>query len=168
MCGCDFTPSFNLTQIQQGMFQMEIQLCYTALALRFQSLSSVGSALSTSHCIMTCTDLTRTQIIIVQFDWSFYTIIIWRVFTCVCLHLCKSVNKYSYLNICVCQCVFMYVCVCVLFHREEACKGFPKVADGLSLGFVLTRTLVLGGRRFWNVECIGKRLGFAIKRKKWQ
>lgn len=62
--------------------------------------------------------------------------------------------------------VYVFVCLRVcLFHGEEACKGFPKVADGLSLGFVLTRTLVLGGRRFWNVECIGKRLGFATKRR---
>lgn len=66
------------------------------------------------------------------------------------------------LSVCVCVSVSVYVC---LFHGEEACKGFPKVADGLSLGFVLTRTLVLGGRRFWNVECIGKRLGFATKRR---
>ena len=53
-----------------------------------------------------------------------------------------------------------------LFHCEEAGKGFSQVADGLSFLFVLTKTWAWGHLRFWNVEGIGKRLGFATERER--
>lgn len=51
--------------------------------------------------------------------------------------------------------------------REETGERFAQITDGFSLHLILAKA---GSWRwgFWNVEGIGKRLGFAIKRGKWQ